>query len=78
MTHRGFRRAGRRVWGWLRQQPAVAVLARLHRDERGDLLEYVLVFAFIVVPLMLLFEPLFQVLSDYFSMIAFYASWPFL
>lgn len=66
-----------RVGRWLRRR-AVEPLGRFHRDERGQMLEYVMVFAFIAVPLMFLFERLFEVLSDYFSMIAFFVSWPFL
>jgi Flp pilus assembly pilin Flp len=66
-------RAGR----WLRRR-TVEPLLRFHRDERGDLLEYALVFAAIALPLMFLAERLVEVLADYFSMIAFYVSWPFL
>ena len=52
---------------------------RLHRDERGyTMLDYVMVFAFIAVPLMFLFDKLFEVLSDYFGMVAYYVTWPFL
>ena len=54
------------------------LLARFHRDERGDMLDYALVFAFIAIPLMLLFDRLFDVLADYFGMIAYYVTWPFL
>ena len=51
----------------------------LHRDERGyTMLDYVMVFAFIAVPLMFLFDKLFEVLSDYFGMVAYYVTWPFL
>jgi Flp pilus assembly pilin Flp len=54
-------------------------LVRLHRDERGyTMLEYVMVFAFISVPIMLLFWRLFALIADYFSIIAFYVTWPFL
>ena len=53
-------------------------LVRFHCDERGDMLDYVLVIAFIAVPLMLLFDRLFDVLADYFGMIAYYVTWPFL
>jgi len=54
-------------------------LLRLHRDERGyTMLDYVMVFAFIAVPLMFLFDKLFEVLSDYFGMVAYYVTWPFL
>jgi Flp pilus assembly pilin Flp len=78
MPERGRNGTASRVWGWLRRRPAVAALARLHRDQQGGLLEYAMVFGFIAVPLLFLFDRLFEVLSDYFSMIAFYASWPFL
>jgi Flp pilus assembly pilin Flp len=63
---------------WLGRRRCVEVLRRLHRDERGDMLEYAMVFAFVVVPTMFLFERLFEILSDYFSMIAFFVTWPFL
>jgi Flp pilus assembly pilin Flp len=54
-------------------------MARLHRDERGyTMLDYVMVFAFVAVPLMFLFDKLFEVLSDYFGMVAYYVTWPFL
>jgi len=66
-----------RTCRWLRRR-TVEPLRRFHRDERGELLEYAMVFACVVVPLMFLFERLFEVLSDYFSMIAFFVSWPFL
>jgi len=60
-------------------RPAFRRLARLHRDERGyTMLEYVMVFAFISVPIMLLFWRLFALIADYFSIIAFYVTWPFL
>jgi len=63
------RRAGR----------VATAVARLHRDERGyTMLDYVMVFAFIAVPLMFLFEKLFEVLSDYFGMVAYFVTWPFL
>lgn len=55
-----------------------ATLRRLHCDERGDLFDYAMVFALIAVPLLLLMERLFTVLSDYFAMIAYYVTWPFI
>jgi len=56
-----------------------AGLARFHRDERGaGMLEYGLVFAAVAVPVLALFTKLFEVLSDYFAMIAFFVSWPFI
>ena len=51
-------------------------LARFHRDERGGMLEYAMVFAFVAIPIVLLFDKLFDVLSDYFGMMAFFVSWP--
>ena len=73
MRERPPSRSGRRT-GWL-----AAAMARLHRDERGyTMLDYVMVFAFIAVPLMFLFDKLFEVLSDYFGMVAYYVTWPFL
>lgn len=65
------------------------LLWRLHDDQSGRMLEYAMVFAFISIPLMVPFWPvegevrsifgmLFDVLSDYFGMIAFYVTWPFL
>jgi len=51
---------------------------RFHRDERGDALEYVLVAAVFVLPLMALFDKLKDILGDYFAMISFYVGWPFL
>jgi Flp pilus assembly pilin Flp len=62
---------------WLRRR-TVEPLLRFHRDERGEMLEYALVFTAITVPLLFLAERLAEVLADYFSMIAFYVSWPFL
>jgi len=53
-----------------------AILVHLHRDEQGGMLDYAMVFAFVAVPLLFLFEKLFDVLSDYFGMIAFFVTWP--
>ena len=55
-----------------------SAVARLHRDERGGALEYVMVFAFVAVPLIFLMEYMLEVLSDYFGLIAYYVTWPFL
>ncbi|MBE3069090.1 MAG: hypothetical protein IMZ66_02525 [Planctomycetes bacterium] len=68
----------RRAGGWFRRATAARALARFHRDERGDMLEYAMVFAFIALPLMFLFDRLFEILSDYFGMIAFFVTWPFI
>ncbi len=64
----GRRRAGR----------AAGSLVRLHRDECGNMVEYAMVFAFIALPMMFLFERLFKILCDYFGMIAFFVTWPFI
>jgi len=53
-------------------------LSRFHRDEEGGVLEYALVFAFVALPMLLLVEYLLEVLSDYFGLIAYYVTWPFL
>lgn len=53
-------------------------VVRFHRDERGDALEYLLVLAAFVIPLVAVFAILRNILSDYYSMIAFYVGWPFL
>ena len=65
----GFRHIFRRL---------AAVAARLHRDERGDLLEYLLVLAAFGIPMIALAGTLTKILSDYFAMIAFHVAWPFL
>ena len=53
-------------------------LRRFHRDQQGALLDYAMVFAFVAVPMIFLIQKLFEVLSDYFAMIAYYVTWPFL
>ena len=53
-------------------------LQRFHRDQRGDMLEYVLVLAAFAIPLGALIRLLMDVLSDFFAMIAFHIGWPFL
>jgi Flp pilus assembly pilin Flp len=62
----------------LRLGRAAARVRRFHRDERGGMLEYALVFAFVAVPMIFLMEYLLEVLSDYFGLIAYYVTWPFL
>ncbi|MCX5674633.1 MAG: hypothetical protein NTX87_06460 [Planctomycetota bacterium] len=42
------------------------------------MLEYALVFAFVALPMLLLVEYLLEVLSDYFGLIAYYVTLPFL
>jgi Flp pilus assembly pilin Flp len=56
---------------------AVAV-ERFHRDERGDMLEYLLVLAAFGIPLFAVADTLSNILSDYYQMIAFHVGWPFL
>jgi len=52
-------------------------LVWFYRDEQGSaMLEYAMVFGFVAVPIIFLFDKLFDVLSDYFGMIAFFVSWP--
>ncbi len=51
---------------------------RFHRDQRGAMLDYVLVLAVFVPLAVFVIAKLFEVLSDYFGMIAFYVTWPFL
>ena len=53
-------------------------VARFHRDERGAMLDYVLVLGVFVPLAVFVIVKLFEVLSDYFGMIAFYVTWPFL
>jgi Flp pilus assembly pilin Flp len=67
---RGMRRPGGR--------PGGGRLARLHRDERGGMLDYVMIIAAIAIPVIALYGRMFQIISDYFGMIAFYVSWPFI
>lgn len=61
----GLRRIARRV-------------RRLGRDQRGGALEYMLVLAVLVIPLMALMSKLFDLLTDYYQMLAFFVAWPFL
>jgi len=61
---------------WLAHAPSP--VARLHRDQEGGLLEYAMVFAFVAVPLVFLLEYMLEVLSDYFGLLAYYVTWPFL
>ena len=57
---------------------AIARAGALHRDEQGGALEYVLVTAAFALPIMGLGRFLQEMLSDFFSMIAFCVGWPFL
>ena len=53
-------------------------VARFHRDQDGAMLDYVLVLGVFVPLAVFVIAKLFEVLSDYFGMIAFYVTWPFL
>ena len=53
-------------------------LLRLHRDEQGGMLDYVMIIAAVGIPLFMLLEYLLEALSDYFGLIAYYVTWPFL
>lgn len=53
-------------------------VVRFHRDQRGDALEYLLILAAFVLPMLAVFAVLKNILSDYYSMIAFFVGWPFL
>jgi Flp pilus assembly pilin Flp len=55
-----------------------SAFTRFHRDQRGGMLEYAMVFAFVAVPLVFLLEYMLEILSDYFGLIAYYVTWPFL
>ena len=69
----------RRWVGALARTGGAALAVRLHRDERGAaMLEYTLVFGVIGLMLMALFYRMFHVLTDYFGMIAFFVTWPFI
>jgi len=56
----------------------VASLVRLHRDERGGALEYMLVLGVFAIPLMIAAGYLRAILTDWFSMLSFHVGWPFL
>ena len=53
-------------------------VARLHRDQQGGMLDYVMIIAAVGIPLFMLLEYLLEALSDYFGLIAYYVTWPFL
>jgi hypothetical protein len=76
--------------GWERPRTSAAgLLLGFHRDEQGGVLEYAMIFGLFAITLILPVWPidgqyrsipgmLLEVLGDYFSMIAFFVSWPFL
>lgn len=60
---------------------------RLHYDERGSMMDYLLIVAAVGIPLMLLsglvpqvsFKgTMMQILTNYYAMLAFHVGWPFL
>jgi hypothetical protein len=60
---------------------------RLHHDERGGMMDYLLVLAAVGIPLILLsgFVPqvafkgtMMQILTNYYASLAFNVGWPFL
>ena len=71
-------KTARRWVGALAARAGVAVALRLHRDERGGLLEYAFTFGFIAVFIIALFYKIFHVLTDYFGLFAFFVTWPFI
>jgi len=57
---------------------SVGAVRRFNRDQRGEMLEYLLVLAAFAIPLIALIQLLMDVLRDFYSMIAFHTGWPFL
>ncbi len=70
----------RRVGGALRgaRHGRLRRAAGFHRDESGGAIDYVLVLGVFCVPIIVVLLLLADVLADYFGMIAFYVSWPFM
>ncbi|MBN2584235.1 MAG: hypothetical protein JXL80_14325 [Planctomycetes bacterium] len=66
------RRAGQIAGG------AVRCVRRLHRDQRGDVLEYLLIMAAFAIPLFALAQVLLNIMKDQYGLIAFQVGWPFL
>lgn len=66
--------------GQLRRMVSCSARAvqRFSRDQRGEMLEYMLVLAAFAIPLIALIQLLMDVLRDFYSMIAFHIGWPFL
>jgi len=50
----------------------------VHRDERGGMADYAMVLGVAIPIAVFVVLKLFDVLADYFGMIAFFASWPFI
>ena len=73
---RGMTRHWRRVAAWLTY--GRGPLARLHRDERGSLVDYAMIIAAVVIPFFIVLEYCLEILSDYFGLMAYYVTWPFL
>jgi len=70
--------AERRMQNKRQSKNTCGAVARFHRDQRGGMLDYVLVLGVFVPLAVFMIVKLFEVLSDYFGMIAFYVTWPFL
>ncbi len=51
---------------------------RLHRDERGGMMDYLLVLAAVGIPLIVLSGAMMKILTNYYAMLAFHVGWPFL
>ena len=51
---------------------------RLHRDERGGMMDYLLILAAVGVPLIVLSGTMMRILTNYYAMLAFHVGWPFL
>ena len=67
----------RRIATRVSRRVAARVL-RFHRDERGGMLEYLLVLAAFGLPMVALTVTLTKILTDVYAMISFYVGWPFL
>lgn len=61
------------TWRWLLQ-----TARRLHEGERGDLLEYLMILAAIVLAMVPLSTFMLRVAVDFYDMVAWHVSWPFL
>jgi hypothetical protein len=76
----------------VRPMDRAGLLVRLHRDERGGMLDYAFIMIFVALLLwapivpgtseaghpISIPEALWGILAEYFGMIAYYVTWPFL
>jgi len=69
---------GRRIGRRLAQTAGIRAVVRLHRNERGDMIDYVMVLAVIIPLVILVGNKMMAVLMDYFGMIAYFVTWPFI